>query len=61
MENPAHIILVTPPPTPRVLINKKKALKEKYNCIQKHHDGNISTTKPTHKILVTGELCGVPF
>ena len=45
----------------QVLINKKKAPKEKYTCIQKHHDGNIPTTKSTHKILVTGEQCGVPF
>ena len=50
-----------PPPLPQVLINKKIALKEKYTCIQKHHDGNISTTKLSHKILVTGEQCGVPF
>jgi len=48
--SPAHITLINPPPPPQVLINKKKALKEKYTCIQKHHDTNISSTKPTHKI-----------
>ena len=44
--------------TVQVLINKKKAIKEKSTYIQKHHDRKISTTKPTQ---VTGEQCGVPF